>query len=119
MLGEENLRPHAKRNPLIPRVLRIAVFRALKEENWHDGEHVVQLKEEMFCNENLSRSIDKKRWIRDRRAVSGIAEVTGCSGSILRGKRMIAAVPFEALMPYPERVSIRCGDDRRNSRAGL
>src|ERR1700733_7392816 len=114
MLGEENPRSHAKRNPLIPRVLWIAVFRSLKKDDWHDGEQVVQLKEEMFCNEKLSRSIDKKRWIRDRRAVSGIAEVAGCAGSILRGKRMIATVPFEALMPHPERVSIRGGDDRRN-----
>src|ERR1700691_1404387 len=106
MRGEENLRSGAKRNPFIPRVLRVAVFGALKKVDWHEGEPVVRLKEQMFCNEKLSRCIDKRRWVRDRRAVSGIAEVDGCCGSVLRGKRMIAARPFEALMPYPKRVYI-------------
>src|SRR5580658_4489840 len=118
MRGEEYLRPGAKRNPFVPRVLRVAVFGSLKKEDWHEGEPVVRLNEQMFCDEKLSRSVDKRRWVRDRRAVSGIAEVAGCAGSVLRGKRMIAAMPFEALMPYPKRVSIRCGDGDRNSGTG-
>src|SRR5580704_7468623 len=118
MFCEENLRSCAKRDPFIPRVERIAVFGSLKKEDRHEGEQVVRLEEQMFRNEKLSRSVDKRRWVRDRRAVSGIAEVGGCSGSVLHGKRMIAAMPFEALVPYPKRVPIGCGDGRRNSRGG-
>src|SRR3989442_4082010 len=51
--------------------------------------------------------MEKRRWIIDRRT-----EVSGRSGSVLDGKRVIATVPFQALMSQPERVTIRCGNYR-------
>ena len=106
ILGEEDFRSGAERDPLVPVVLRIAVLAPLVDEDRHDGEPVVRLKEHLFRDKESGRAVQKRRRIVDRRA-----EVAGRSGSVLDGKRVIAAVPFQPLMAQPEGVAIRGGND--------
>src|SRR5271157_2607337 len=109
MFREKEYRPRAKRHPLVPVVLRNAVFGPLVDEDGHDAEPVVGLKDYLPRDQKLSRVVDKQRWVgRDRRAVSRITEVTGRSGSVLERKHVIAAVPLQALMAETKRVSV-CG----------
>src|SRR5713101_2367490 len=103
VFGEKDFWPRAKRDPLVPVVLRIPVFAALVDENWHDGELLVRLKEHLFYGQKPGRAMEKRRWIIDRGT-----EVACCSGSVLNGKRVIPTVPLQALMAQPEGVSIGC-----------
>src|SRR5215469_10348203 len=105
MFGEEVFRSGAKRDPLVPVVVRIAVLGPLVNEDRHNGELFVWLKQQVFCDEKSLRTVDERRWIRDRRT-----EVAGRSGSVLEGKRVIATVPLQALMAQPKCVSVRCTD---------
>src|SRR5690349_12224129 len=84
---------------------RIPIFGPLVDEDWHDGEPVVWLKEHLFCCEQPCRVTAKRRGIIDRRT-----EVAGRARSILEAKGVIASVPFQALMAQTDAVSIRCGN---------
>src|SRR6266852_6605756 len=105
MFGEEVFWSGAKRDPLVPVVVRIAMLGPLVNEDGHDGELFAWLKQQVLCDEKSFRAVDERRWIRDRRA-----EVAGRSGSVLDGKRVIAPVPLQALMAQPECVSVGCAD---------
>src|SRR5262245_22439310 len=48
IVGEEVLRPRAKRDPLGPVVARITIFEPLVHKDRHDGEPLVCLKEKVF-----------------------------------------------------------------------
>src|SRR5258705_11828553 len=48
---EKDLWSRAERHPLVPIVLRIAVFAPLVDKNWHDGELVVWLIKHLLCDE--------------------------------------------------------------------
>src|SRR5271156_1130670 len=86
VFGEEHFRPHTKRCPLHPVVLRITVPGPLVNENWHNRKPVVGLKDYLFGGQKLSRVIDKRRRIWAGCAVATAAEVAGHSGSVLEGK---------------------------------
>src|SRR5713226_7283571 len=105
MFGEEVFWSGAKRDPLHPVVLRIAILGPLVNEDRHDGELFVWLKQHVLCDEKSFRAVDEGRWIRDRRA-----EVAGRSSSVLDGKRVISTVPLQALMPQPKCESVRGAD---------
>src|ERR1700721_839826 len=105
MLREEKFRPRAERRPLVPTVLRIAVFCSLQNENRHNRKLVVRLKQNIFSEQESRGAVDKSAWVIDRRA-----EVAGGPGAILNAKRLIPAMPFKSLMPYSERVAVAAGD---------
>src|SRR5713226_8953768 len=105
MFGEEVFWSGAKRDPLVPVVVRIAILGPLVNEDGHDGELFAWLKQQVLCDEKSLRAVDERRWIRDRRA-----EVAGRSSSVLDGKRVIAPVPLQALMAQPKCESVRGAD---------
>src|SRR5262249_4966448 len=51
MIGEEIFGPGAERDPLIPSVIRDAVFEALVNEDRHDSEFLIRLKEDLLGHE--------------------------------------------------------------------
>src|SRR5262249_14257328 len=59
IVGEEHLRPRAERDPLLPRMLRVAIFRTLVNEDWHDRELVVRLEQYLFREQKSRCAIDK------------------------------------------------------------
>src|SRR5271156_1970340 len=111
MFSEKDDRPGAKRCPLIPVVLRNAVFRPLEDKDRHDAEPIVGLKDHLLRNQKLLAIIDKRSWIRDRHAISRVTEVTGRAGAVLKRKHVIPAMPLQALMAQANRVSARGGND--------
>src|SRR6266851_1359930 len=105
IFGKEDFWPGTKRDPLVPVVLRITVFGSLVDENWHDGEPVVRLKDHLFCDQKPCRAVYKRGGI-----IYRCTEVARRSGSVLDAERVVPSVPLETLMAQSERVSIR----RRN-----
>src|SRR5215813_922702 len=101
MIGKEVLRPGAKRSPLIPLFPVIAALRTLVDEDWLNRKLVVCLNQHVFGDAKSLRILQERRWIIDR-----CAEVAGSSGSVLNRKPVVATLPFQALMGYPESESI-------------
>src|SRR5215472_15844379 len=87
VFGKENFRSGAKRDPLIPVVMRIAVFGPLINKDWHNREPVVWLQQQMFGDHKSCRAIDKRRWVVDRRT-----EVAGRASSVPDFERVIPTV---------------------------
>src|SRR5262249_24408509 len=106
MVREENLRPDAERNPPVPAFLRITTLRPLVNEDRLNGEPVVWLKQQVLSDSEPLRILEKRSWVIDRRA-----EIAGGSLSVLYRKPVVAALPLQTLMGYPEGVSICCGND--------
>src|SRR5271165_5620345 len=105
MFREKEYRPRAKRHPLVPVVLRNAIFGPLVDEDGHDTEPVVGLKHYLFRDQKLLRVIDKQCGVsRNGGAIPRITEVAGRSGSVLDRKHVIATVPLQALMAKTKRV---------------
>ncbi len=98
---KEDLRSRTKRDPLIPVVSRITVLGSLVDEDGHDRESVVGLKDHLFCDQKFCRAVDKRGGVVDRRT-----EVAGRPGSVLDAERVVPSVPLETLMAESERVSI-------------
>src|SRR6185369_16989745 len=93
MIGKEVLRPRTKRNPLFPVFARIAAMRTLVDEDRLDGEPIVCLNQQVFCDSKFLCVLEKGSWIFYR-----CAKVTGWSFSVLDRKPVVAAFPFQALM---------------------
>src|SRR6202021_2069781 len=110
IFGEEHFRPHAKRCPLHPVVLRITVFGPLVDEDWHHRKPIVWLKDHLLGGQKLSRVVDIRRRVRDHGAAPTTTKVAGRSGPVLDAKRVIATVPLQSLMAKPKRVAIGRGD---------
>src|SRR5439155_3669129 len=81
ILGEEHFRPCSERDPLLPRMLWVAIFRALVNENRHDGEPVIRLKQYLLREQKPCGAVDETRWV-----VNGCAEIAGWAGTILDSK---------------------------------
>src|SRR5258708_12951906 len=101
IFGEEDFRSRTKGDPLIPVVLRITVLGSLVDEDGHDREPVVGLKDHLFCDQKPCRAVDKRGGVIDRST-----EVAGRSGSVLNAEGVVPSVPLETLMAESERVSI-------------
>src|SRR4051794_13420123 len=86
---------------------RVAILRSLVNEDRHDRELVVELKQDLFSHKESCRAVYKSA-----RVVNGCAEVAGGPGAILNAKRVISAMPFEPLMAYPECIAIAGRNDR-------
>src|SRR5216683_1753618 len=82
-------------------MLWVAIFRALVNENRHDGEPVIGLEQYLFREQKPRGAVDETRWI-----VNGCAEIAGWAGTILDSEQVIAAVPLESLVPEPECVAV-------------
>src|SRR4029434_3549590 len=92
ILGEEDFWPRAKRDPLIPPMLRIAIFRSLQNKDRHDRELVVGLKQHVLSQHESSGAVNESS-----RVINGCAEVAGGPSAILNAKRVISAMPLESL----------------------
>src|SRR5215469_8538491 len=112
MLCKEDLRPGADRHPLIPTVLRVAIPRALKNENWHDGKPVIRLKQHLLREQKSRGAVDESS-----RVIYGCAEVAGRPRAILDAKHVISAVPFQSLMAYPHCIAVTGWNDVASGRS--
>src|SRR5580693_4047801 len=79
----------------------IPVFQPLVDKDRHDRKPIVGLKENLFRNQEPSRTMEKGSRIVDRST-----EVARRPGSVLDGEHVIAAVPFQPLMFHSEGVTI-------------
>src|SRR5439155_617169 len=101
IVRKKDLWSGANRYPPVPAIRRIAAPRSLINNDRHDGELVVRLNKEMFCDPESFRTLEKRSRVVDRRT-----KVTGCSLSVLDGKPVVTTVPFQTLMTDTERVSV-------------
>ena len=101
MIGEEDFRSRSKGLPLRPGVLWVSILVLLVDEDGHDPELVIRLKDNLFCHQEPCRVI----FIRIR-VINGCAEVAGRAGSVLDGKRVITTMPLQEFMFQPEAVSV-------------
>src|SRR6266404_9717032 len=82
-------------------MLWVAIFRALVNENRHDGEPVIRLEQYLLREQKPCGAVDEAG-----RVVDGCTEITGDPGAVLNAKQVIAAVPLESLVPEPECVAV-------------
>src|SRR6266704_2651360 len=81
VLGEEHFRPRSERDPLLPRMLWVAIFRALVNEDRHDGEPVIRLEQYLFGEQKPRGAVDEAG-----RVVNGRAEIASWACTILDSK---------------------------------
>src|SRR5260370_20557924 len=110
VLSEKHFGSQSERGPVIKPMAMLAVPLPLKDENRHDGESVVGLNQQMFRDQQSFGTLQERSRILDRSA-----EISCCTLPVLDGERVVAPVPFQALVAYPERVAV----GGRNHRAGL
>src|SRR5689334_24522196 len=84
---------------------RIAVFGPLVDKDRHDSESVVGLEEQVLHRQDPSGVMQKRRGI-----VYRSTKVARGAGSVFKEECVIAAVPFQVLLTYSERVAIRRGN---------
>src|SRR5712672_4601514 len=83
-----------------------AIAFSLKNKNRHDCKSLVGLNEQVFRNQQSLGAVYEGVRIIDRRA-----EIARCALPVLNGKRMVTAVPFQALVAQPESIAVRGRND--------
>src|SRR6266404_1916771 len=79
----------------------VSVANLLIYKDRHDGKSVVWLKEQMLCQQQPLVVVDKRR-----RVVDGCAEVASRTPAVLNAERMVAPVPLQPLVTYPEGIAV-------------
>src|SRR5216683_2851303 len=99
---KENFGSQTERRPVVEAVAWQAIAFSLKNKNRHDRKSVVGLNEQVFRDQQSLRALYEGVRIIDRRA-----EIARCALPVLNGKRMVTAVPFQALVAQSECVAVR------------
>src|SRR5262249_11887273 len=102
---EKDLWASAKRYPLVPAVLRIAISSPLENKDRHNGKLVIGLEQHVLGDQKPLGVVDERRRIVDRRA-----EIARGPSSVLNGKRVITTMPLEDLVAYPDGISVAAGN---------
>src|SRR6266851_4096320 len=102
VLSEKHFGSQTERRPVVEAVAWQAIALSLKNKNRHDRKSVVGLNEQVFREQQSLGAFYEGVRIIDRRA-----EIARCALPVLNGKRMVTAVPFQALVAQPECVAVR------------
>src|SRR5262245_58270191 len=106
MIGEEDLRPGAKRHPFVPSIVWIAILQPPVDKDWHDGECVIRLKKHVLRDLKSFCAL-KKRSRKNNRC----AEIASDSLSVLNRNLVITTVPLQVPIAYSDSVSVISGND--------
>ena len=87
---------------------RIAIFRSLVNEDRHDRELIVWLKQKLFGNQELSLAVNKRSGILYDRATSGRTEIAGSAGAVLNTEGVVTTVPLQTLELESEGFTTAC-----------
>src|ERR1700746_767713 len=91
---------------------RIAIFRSLVNEDRHDRELIVWLKQKLFGNQELSLAVNKRSGILYDRATSGRTEIAGSAGAVLNTEGVVTTVPLQTLELESEGFTTACWNYR-------
>src|SRR5262245_47816560 len=105
MICEEDLRSGAKRNPFVPTIVRISILHPLVNENWHDSEYIIRLKQHMLRNSKSLCAVKKRI-----RKINRCTEIVGDSFSVLNRNLVIATVPLKVPITNSQSVTVIGGN---------